>query len=116
MLADPTLTNQELLSIVNRCEGQPITIRVYPDLFQMLVSEASVTNFQGLTLVGIRATELQAWQRTLKRAFDLAFSVVRAGAHLPADARRGPPGQAGLRRGRCSTSRSGWGRTGSAST
>jgi exopolysaccharide biosynthesis polyprenyl glycosylphosphotransferase len=75
VLADPTLTNHELLSIVNRCEGQPVTIRVYPDIFQMLVSEASVTDFQGLTLVGIRATELQAWQRTLKRAFDLVFSV-----------------------------------------
>jgi exopolysaccharide biosynthesis polyprenyl glycosylphosphotransferase len=75
VLADPTLTNHELLSIVNRCEGQPVTIRVFPDLFQMLVNEASVTDFQGLTLVGIRATELQAWQRTLKRGFDVLFSL-----------------------------------------
>jgi exopolysaccharide biosynthesis polyprenyl glycosylphosphotransferase len=75
VLADPTLTNHELLSIVNRCEGQPVTIRVFPDIFQMLVNEASVTDFQGLTLVGIRATELQAWQRTLKRGFDVGFSL-----------------------------------------
>ncbi len=75
VLADPSLSNQELLGIVNRCEGQPVTIRIFPDIFQMLVSEASVTNFQGLTLVGIRATELQAWQRTLKRWFDIIFSL-----------------------------------------
>jgi exopolysaccharide biosynthesis polyprenyl glycosylphosphotransferase len=75
VLADPSLSNQELLGIVNRCEGQPLTIRIFPDIFQMLVSEASVTNFEGLALVSIRAIELQAWQRTLKRWFDVAFSI-----------------------------------------
>jgi exopolysaccharide biosynthesis polyprenyl glycosylphosphotransferase len=75
ILADPSLSNHELLGIVNRCEGQPVEIRVFPDVFQMLVSEAAVTDFQGLTLVGIRAIELQAWQRTLKRWFDVLFSL-----------------------------------------
>ncbi|MGH2351760.1 MAG: undecaprenyl-phosphate glucose phosphotransferase [Chloroflexota bacterium] len=75
ILADPTLSNQELLRIVNRCEGQPVAIRIFPDIFQMLVTEASIVNFQGLPLVSMRATELQAWQRTLKRWFDVAFSL-----------------------------------------
>lgn len=75
ILADPSLTNTELLGVVNRCEGQPISIRVFPDIFQMLVSEASLVHLQGLTLIGIHATELQAWQRTVKRWFDVLFSA-----------------------------------------
>ncbi|HEX2037708.1 MAG TPA: undecaprenyl-phosphate glucose phosphotransferase [Chloroflexota bacterium] len=75
ILADPTLSNQELLGIVNRCEGQPVAIRIFPDVFQMLFSEAAVVNLHGLTLVGIRATELDWWERTLKRWFDLVFSL-----------------------------------------
>jgi exopolysaccharide biosynthesis polyprenyl glycosylphosphotransferase len=76
ILADPTLSNQELLGIVNRCEGQPLAIRIFPDVFQMLVSEASLVNLRGLQLVGIHAAELQAWQRTLKRLFDVVFSTL----------------------------------------
>ena len=74
ILADPTLNDHELLEIVNRCEGQPVTVRVYPDLFQMLVTEASLDNVRGLQLLGLRTAELEAWQRTVKRVFDVLFS------------------------------------------
>ena len=75
ILADPTLSNLELLELVNRCEGQPVGIRVYPDLFQTLVNDASLVNLYGLPLVSLRASELEGWQRTVKRAFDIAFSA-----------------------------------------
>jgi exopolysaccharide biosynthesis polyprenyl glycosylphosphotransferase len=75
VLADPTLDDHELLQIVSRCEGQPIAVRVYPDLFQMLVTEASLDNMRGLQLLGLHATELDAWQRTTKRLFDVVFSA-----------------------------------------
>jgi exopolysaccharide biosynthesis polyprenyl glycosylphosphotransferase len=75
ILADPTLTNQELLALVNLCQGLPVSVRIFPDVFQMLVSEASLLNLRGLPLVGIHRVELQAWQRTVKRVFDVAFST-----------------------------------------
>jgi exopolysaccharide biosynthesis polyprenyl glycosylphosphotransferase len=75
ILADPTLDDREMLEIVNRCEGQPVNVRVYPDVFQMLVTEAALVNLRGLQLLGIHATELRAWQRTLKRLFDMLFSA-----------------------------------------
>jgi exopolysaccharide biosynthesis polyprenyl glycosylphosphotransferase len=76
ILADPTLSNDEMLGIVNRCQRQSVAIRVYPDLFQMLVSEASQVDLRGLTLIGIHNPELQGWQRTVKRWFDVLFSAV----------------------------------------
>lgn len=75
ILADPTLNDHELLEIVNRCEGQPVSVRVYPDLFQMLVTEATLDNWRGLQLLGLRTAELDAWQRTVKRVFDIVFSA-----------------------------------------
>ncbi|RLT36877.1 MAG: undecaprenyl-phosphate glucose phosphotransferase [Chloroflexi bacterium] len=74
ILADPTLSNLELMKLVNRCEGQPVGIRVYPDLFQTLVNDASLVNLQGLPLVSLRASELEGWQRSVKRVFDVMFS------------------------------------------
>ncbi|MGI8424492.1 MAG: undecaprenyl-phosphate glucose phosphotransferase [Chloroflexota bacterium] len=76
ILADPTLNDHELLEIVNRCEGQPVAVRVYPDLFQMLVTEASLDNVRGLQLLGLRTAELEVWQRTVKRIFDVFFSAL----------------------------------------
>jgi len=76
VLADPTLTNQEQLEIINRCQGRPVAIRVFPDVFQMLMSDASLLNLHGLTLIGIHDPELQAWQRTVKRWFDIIFSLL----------------------------------------
>ncbi|HEU5317991.1 MAG TPA: undecaprenyl-phosphate glucose phosphotransferase [Chloroflexota bacterium] len=83
ILADPTLNDQELLEIVNRCEGQPVAVRVYPDLFQMLVTEASLDNWRGLQLLGLRTAELDAWQRTVKRLFDVVFSAALLVATAP---------------------------------
>ena len=62
------------MKLVNRCEGQPVGIRVYPDLFQTLVNDASLVNLQGLPLVSLRASELEGWQRSVKRVFDVMFS------------------------------------------
>ena len=83
ILADPSLSNHEQLELVNLCQGLPVTIRVFPDIFQMLVSEASLINLRGLPLVGIHRVELEEWQRNVKRLFDVAFSAVLLTAASP---------------------------------
>lgn len=74
IIADPTLTHEEMLHIFDRGMMTRARIRVFPDLFQVMMSDASLINLQGLPLIGVRSIELQAWQRTVKRWFDVLFA------------------------------------------
>ncbi|MAG34787.1 MAG: undecaprenyl-phosphate glucose phosphotransferase [Dehalococcoidia bacterium] len=74
IIADPALTHAEMLHIFDRGMMIRARIRVFPDLFQVMMSDASLVNLQGLPLIGVKSIELQAWQRTVKRWFDVVFA------------------------------------------
>ena len=76
IVADPDLTHAEMLHIFDRGMMVRARIRVFPDLFQVMMSDASLVNLRGLPLVGIKSIELQAWQRTVKRWFDVVVASV----------------------------------------
>ena len=74
IIADPALTHAEMLRIFDRGMMVRARIRVFPDLFQVMMSDASLVNLRGLPLVGVKSIELQAWQRTVKRWFDVVVA------------------------------------------
>ncbi|MDE2994948.1 MAG: undecaprenyl-phosphate glucose phosphotransferase [Chloroflexota bacterium] len=76
IIADPDLTHAEMLRIFDRGMMVRARIRVFPDLFQVMMSDASLVNLRGLPLIGVRSIELQAWQRTVKRWFDVVVASV----------------------------------------
>ena len=76
IIADPALTHAQMLRIFDRGMMVRARIRVFPDLFQVMMSDASFVNLRGLPLVGVKSIELQAWQRTVKRWFDVVVASV----------------------------------------
>ncbi len=76
IIADPDLTHAEMLRIFDRGMMVRARIRVFPDLFQVMMSDASLVNLRGLPLIGVKSIELQAWQRTVKRWFDVVVASV----------------------------------------
>ena len=74
IIADPDLTHAEMLRIFDRGMMVRARIRVFPDLFQVMMSDASLVNLRGLPLIGVKSIELQAWQRTVKRWFDVVMA------------------------------------------
>ncbi|MCS7003295.1 MAG: sugar transferase, partial [Dehalococcoidia bacterium] len=75
IIADPTLTQRDILDIVDQCERQRINIRVFPDVFQIIASEVSINDFEGLPLVSIRDAQLRGWNLAVKRAVDIVISA-----------------------------------------
>jgi len=75
IVAEPGLSHRDILEIVARCEPLPVNIKVYPDVFQIMASEVSIGDFNGLPMVNIRDVGLRGWRRTVKRAFDIVFSA-----------------------------------------
>lgn len=70
----PESTHQELVGIISQCEREKVSIRVFPDVFQIMASEVTISDLGGLPLLTIRDVALRGWKLTLKRAVDILFS------------------------------------------
>jgi exopolysaccharide biosynthesis polyprenyl glycosylphosphotransferase len=72
----PEATHEELVGIVSQCEREKVSIRVFPDVFQIMASEVSISDLGGLPLLTIRDVALRGWKLTLKRIVDMITSSI----------------------------------------
>lgn len=70
----PEATHQELVGIISQCEREKVSIRVFPDVFQIMASEVTISDLAGLPLLTIRDVALRGWKLTLKRIVDILCS------------------------------------------
>ncbi len=76
VIAMPEASHQEILSIIARCEREKVSIKVFPDVFQIMASEISIGDLNGLPLLTVRDIALRGWRLALKRAVDILGSAV----------------------------------------
>ena len=72
----PEATRRELVQIVAQCERERITIRIYPDVFQIMAREVGISDLAGLPLLTMRDVALRGWHLALKRTVDVMGSAV----------------------------------------
>ncbi len=75
IIALPEASHQDLLSVMARCEDGRVSIKIFPDVFQLMASEVTVGDLNGLPLLTMRDVALRGWRLTLKRIVDLIFSA-----------------------------------------
>ena len=76
IIAQLEATHDQLLDIIARCHSGKVSIKVFPDVFQIMASEVTIGHLDGLPLLTVRDVALQGWKRTLKRGVDVAFSLL----------------------------------------
>lgn len=76
IVALPEASHQQLLSIVSRCEDGRVSIKVFPDVFQIMAAEVNIGDLNGLPLLAMRDVALRGWRLTLKRIVDFIISAV----------------------------------------
>ncbi len=76
IIATPEASHQDILSIIARCEQARVTIRVFPDVFQIMASEVSIGDLNGLPLLTMRDVALRGWKVAVKRATDMVGSAI----------------------------------------
>jgi exopolysaccharide biosynthesis polyprenyl glycosylphosphotransferase len=66
-----------VLELVAACEDLPVSIKIYPDTFQIITNnEVSLGDLGGLPLMSIKSSPLdRGWNRFLKRALDLSGAM-----------------------------------------
>ncbi|HID64428.1 MAG TPA: hypothetical protein EYP49_17055, partial [Anaerolineae bacterium] len=67
IIALPEATHQEILMLISECERGKVTIKVFPDVFQIMASQVSIGDLGGLPLLTVRDIALRGWRRTAKR-------------------------------------------------
>ncbi len=76
IVALPEASHNELLSVISRCEDGRVSIKVFPDVFQIMASEVNVSDLNGLPLLTMRDVALRGWRLTLKRIVDMIGSAI----------------------------------------
>jgi exopolysaccharide biosynthesis polyprenyl glycosylphosphotransferase len=71
------IPHEQKSDIILRCEREMVDFRLVPDLFEVLTSNVAVVGIDGVPLMGLRPLPLDsAWNRFLKRVFDVAGSLI----------------------------------------
>jgi exopolysaccharide biosynthesis polyprenyl glycosylphosphotransferase len=76
ILALPEASHEQLLSIVSRCEDSAVSIKVFPDVFQIMAAEVNIGDLAGLPLLAMRDVALRGWRLTLKRIVDVMITSI----------------------------------------
>ena len=76
IIALPDATHQKILTLISECERGKVTIKVFPDVFQIMAGPVSIGELSGLPLLTVRDIALRGWRRVAKRAMDLVGASV----------------------------------------
>jgi len=71
----PGREHGRILDVAHRCSGHAVRLRVVPDLFEVVMLRATVTEIEDIPLIGLRDPVITGYQSWVKRAFDLAVAV-----------------------------------------
>ena len=77
ILALTGASDKQLRDILGLLEDETVSIKIYPDAFQLMTqNEVSVGELSGLPLLSVKDVALRGWNRRMKRAFDIVFSLI----------------------------------------
>jgi len=83
VLTLPARAYQRVNSLAVELHDMPVKVWMIPDYFSLVLQRASMEEFASLPMLDLRAPALNEYQRTVKRAFDLAFTIIALPFILP---------------------------------
>ena len=75
IIAEPGLPHQHIIDIVAACEKVRVNVKAFPDVFQIISSEVSISDLNGMPMVSIRDAGLRGWNLAIKRAVDIIVAT-----------------------------------------
>ncbi|MFT5194202.1 MAG: exopolysaccharide biosynthesis polyprenyl glycosylphosphotransferase [Cellvibrionaceae bacterium] len=74
IIAIPEKGHREAVKIISMCERGEVSIKVFPDIFQMVATQPTIDDLGGLPLLSVRDYAMRGYLLLFKRLFDFAFS------------------------------------------
>jgi exopolysaccharide biosynthesis polyprenyl glycosylphosphotransferase len=79
----PWQSHRMIQRLLRTCEQSEVKAQVVPDLFQLTKNQVYVEELNGIPLISTRDISIRGWNFVVKRAFDLALSVIGGLLTLP---------------------------------
>ena len=76
IIAVPEKGHRETVRIISYCQRGRVSIKIFPDLFQSITSEAGIDDLGGLPLLSVRDYNLRGYKLVFKRLIDFAGSTL----------------------------------------
>ncbi|MBX3057020.1 MAG: undecaprenyl-phosphate glucose phosphotransferase [Anaerolineae bacterium] len=76
IIAMPEKGHRETVHVLSYCERGRISVKIFPDVFQFMTSEASIDALGGLPLLSVRDYALRGYMLIFKRMMDLIGAIV----------------------------------------
>jgi exopolysaccharide biosynthesis polyprenyl glycosylphosphotransferase len=76
IIAIPEEGHREVIRVISYCERGRVTIKVFPDFFQFIASEADIDDLGGLPLLSIRNYAMRGYRLMFKRTMDVIGAIV----------------------------------------
>jgi len=76
IFALPLRAYEQFGRLVHKLQERPVRVRVVPDVFSLAFFQATIEDFHGVPLIGLRDPVIDGFARVVKRLFDLALSLV----------------------------------------
>ncbi len=76
IIAMPEASHREILAIIANCERERVAIKVFPDVFQIMATEVSIDDLNGMPLLSVRDVALRGWRLSIKRGVDFIISAL----------------------------------------
>ncbi|NQX90743.1 MAG: sugar transferase [Flavobacteriales bacterium] len=76
ILAVESTDHKELGLIMNLLEGEQVSIKIIPDVYDILSGSVKMTSIFGAPLIAIEQDIMPAWQFSIKRTMDILMSLI----------------------------------------
>jgi len=76
IVAIPEKGHREALRVISYCQRGRVTVKVFPDIFQFVTTQASIDDLGGLPLLSVRDFGVRGYLLIFKRMIDLAGSAL----------------------------------------
>lgn len=76
IIAMPEKGHRETVRVISYCERGRVTIKVFPDIFQFVTSQATIDDLGGLPLLSVRDYALRGYMLIFKRIIDLVGATI----------------------------------------
>jgi exopolysaccharide biosynthesis polyprenyl glycosylphosphotransferase len=76
IIALPEASDEEMVRLISLCHRERVSIKVFPDLFEIMTAGVTIDDLGGLPLLNVRDVALRGWKLSFKRAMDLVGSAI----------------------------------------
>ena len=83
LIALDSAEHANLLAVIGSCNGHDVSMKIMPDLYDIISGQARTNQIYGFPLIEIMPQLMQPWERAAKRAFDIIVAALILAVGFP---------------------------------